>query len=604
MIPSRPLVALLVVASVASTAAAAQVNEVERQLAPGRLFGFQGEISTFGELYGISGRDPRRPSSTARLIGRSTISVTRHVNVGLDFLLSTEGSGFGTGAGSSTLGSSRQQINQLGITPTWSWGKVYLGTFTDSYTPLSFSGVRVTGAGASLNPGIVRFAVFGGQARTAVFGGATDGSYRRGITGGKIGVGRDDASFLDVVFVRARDDEHSLPSDSTAFIDPRLEDPTVDPDTLAVGTVINPLAVTPQENVVAALAGRLFLLDRKLELTGELGGSGYSRDVRASPIDNDAVLDEFPGFVRGLITPRISSTFGLAYTAQAHVRLARFSGSASYKSIAPGYVSLGVGSLLNDLRAWELSGTQRFGRRTTLRLDAARQHDNLLGQKEATTTRNRYGAVLTARPRPRWTASVRGNFIRMQNDLSAGNDSRIAYDNWIFATQHTVSLGRDRLLRSVGVGYTYRNAGDENPKRQASSFKAHTANARVVLAPSRVVSVTPSLGLVRSWPAGAGEWQLRETYGLAAQVRALDGRWTTSASVGSSQSGTVSVLQTRLTSRYRLTAADVLTLTLRGSGYRNAPHPLGTPGDFQELTVNLQLTHRFGGDGGSPGDVP
>lgn len=600
MTPFRAFLSLLSVTAVASTAAAAQVGEVERQLAPGRLFEFRGEISTFGELYGISGRAPRRPGSTARLLGRSTLRVTRHVSVGFDFLLSTEGSGIGGGAGSSTLGSSRQRINQLGITPTWSWGKVYLGTFTDSYTPLTFSGVRVTGAGTSLNPGIVRFALFGGQARTAVFGGATDGSYRRGIAGGKIGVGHDDASFLDIILVRARDDETSLPSDSTDFIDPRLEDPTVDPDTFAVGTVINPLAVTPQENVVAAAAGRLFLLDRKLEVSGELSGSGYSRDVRASPIDNEAVLAEFPGFVRGLITPRVSSTFGLAYTAQARLRLARFTGSASFKSIAPGYVSLGVGSLLNDLKAWELSGTQRFGRRTTLRLDVARQHDNLLGQKEATTHRSRYGGALTARPKPRWTALVRANFIRMQNDIPAGEDARIAYDNWIFATQHTVSLGRDRLLRSVGVGYTYRNAGDENPRRHASSFKAHTANARVVLAPSRVVSVTPSVGLVRSWPAGAGGWQLRETYGLAAQVRALDGRWTTSASVGSSQSGVVRVLQTRITSRYKLTAADVLTLTVRGSGYRNAPNPFGTPGDFEELTVNLQLAHRFGGDGGSP----
>ena len=31
-----------------------------------------------------------------------------------------------------------------------------------------------------------------------MFGGATDGSYRRGIAGGKIGVGRDDASFFDL----------------------------------------------------------------------------------------------------------------------------------------------------------------------------------------------------------------------------------------------------------------------------------------------------------------------------------------------------------------------------------------------------------------------
>jgi hypothetical protein len=346
--------------------------------------------------------------------------------------------------------------------------------------------------------------------------------------------------------------------------------------------------------VVAAAAGRLSLLDRRFELRGELSGAAYSRDVRATALDNDAVLDEFPGPLRNLFTPRIGSSFGVAYTAVADVRLATFSGSATVRSVDPGYMALGVGSLLNDQRAVEVTGTQRIGRTASLRVDAARQHDNLVGQKTFTTYRDRWAGVISLRPTARWSVSLRAQYVGLHNDVAAADPQWSAYGNWIAATNHTIAMGRDGLLRSIGFSYTYRRAGDDNPARAASSLAAHTATARVVLAPARTLSVTPSLGLVRTWPASASGWRVRETYGLAAQLRALEGRWTSSLSVSSSDDGAVGSLQSRLTSRYELTAADAVTFSLRASSYRNAPNPFGTSGDFREMTASLQLTHRLG----------
>lgn len=562
---------------------------------PGRLFVLNGEASTLGELYSVSGRAPRRPGATGRLLFQPQLQLTRYVKLSFDLQLSSEGTGAHGGAATSTLGAGRQRLNQIGITPEWSWGKASLGDFTDDYTPLTFSGVRVRGAGAAVNPGLLRFAAFGGQAQTAVLGTAANAAFARSILGGRIGVGRGDASFLDVLLIRARDDAGSLPlPGDTAFVDPRLDDPTVNPDTLAVGTLINPLSVTPQDNVVAAAAGRLIVLERRLTLHGELSGAAYSRDVRASAIDNRAVRDAFPGFLRGLFTPRVGSSYGAAYTAGADVRLRTFSGSMSYRVVDPGYMALGVASLLNDQRAWELSGTQRIGRGASLRLDAARQHDNLVGQKAYTTYRDRWGGAVTLRPTPRWSASLRAQHVGLHNDVGTADARAIAYGNWIIATNHTLSLGRHRLIRSVGFSYSYRKAGDDNPARQASSLTAHIASARVVLAPSQTLSLTPSLGLARTWPAGAPGWQLRETYGLAAQLRALDGRWTTSLSLGSSQDRGVGSFESRLTSRYDLTDADVVTLSVRGSSYHHAPNPFGAPGDFRELTTTLQMRHRLG----------
>ncbi len=590
---ARRTAVVTAVALLAAGPAAAQLPT--SVLEPGALFRVSGEATTWGELYAISGREPRRPDALGRLTFQPVLHFTRHVRIALDLQLATEGSGAGVGAIGPSLGAARQRLNQLGVSPEWAWGRVSVGDFTDTYTPLTYAGVRVRGAGTQLFPGLLRFGVFGGQAQSAVVGATPTASYTRSLAGGRIGVGREEGSFFDLVVVRALDDAGSLPPpDDTVFIDPRLDDPTVDPDTLPVGTLVNPLAVTPQENVVASASSRLVLFRRRLELRAELSGTAYSRDVRATPIDNEAVLAEVPGLLRDVFTPRVGSSYGAAYTATADLRLRTFSGYARILSIEPGYVALGVASLLNDQRAWELGGTQRLGRAGSLRLDVGRQRDNLFDQKEFTTYRDRYGAALALRPTRRWTASVRANYVTMDNHLPADDAQWVAYGSWVAATTHTFSLSRDRLLRSTGFTYTYRRTGDDNPARAASTLVAHSATARVVLAPAAGFSVTPSFGVVRTWPANAPGWMIRETYGIAGQLRVLDGRWTTSLALGSTDDGNAGSSQARLTSRYDLTALDALTFSLRGSQYRNAPNPFGAAGDFAELTVSLQLTHRFG----------
>jgi len=157
-----------------------------------------GEIGAYGELYSISGRDRRRPASTGRLYFRPSITLFDAFSMSFDFLLSTEGS------------SARQNINQLGLNPSWSWGSAHIGDFTETYTPLTFNGVLVRGGGISINPGIFRFSAFGGVSKRAVPGGAEDGSYSRTIYGGRIGIGNEGGSFIDLNFVRVRDDPSSI----------------------------------------------------------------------------------------------------------------------------------------------------------------------------------------------------------------------------------------------------------------------------------------------------------------------------------------------------------------------------------------------------------
>lgn len=586
------IVRAIAVGSIALVQVNAQVPELPR---PGRPFAMSGEASMFGETYGITGREPRRPGTTGRVALQPVLEFTRFFRVSIDLQLTTEGRSAGTGT-NNPLGAARQRLNQLGISPAWSWGKLDLGDFTDTYTPYTFSGVRVRGAGTAVNPGLLRFAAFRGQAQSAVLGTATTASFARSVAGGRLGIGRGEGSFFDLTLVRAWDDAGSLPPpDDTAFFDPRLEDPTVDPDTLPVGTLLNPLAVTPQENVVASASGRLLLFARRLRLHGELSGAGYSRDVRASALDNEALLDEIPGFVRGLFTPRIGSSFGAAMSGGADIRLKTFVGTASFRRVDPGYVALGVASLLNDQMGWTLGGTRRFGRSTSLRVDVARQHDNLATQKAFTTHRDRYGVGLNLRPMPRLATSLRLQYVGMSNDLASDDARWISYDNWLASATQTLSFRREALLRSVSLAYSYRGSGDDNPARVATSMDAHATTVRAVFAPSSNTSITPSIGLLHSASsATAGQWRARQTYGIAAQNRMRDGRWTSSVSVGSTDDGGSGAVQGRMTSRYDITKADAIIFSFRSSHYRNAPNPFGPPGAFHERTASLQLTRRLG----------
>ena len=76
----------------------------------GEAVKLSGDIETYGELYSISGRERRRPSSTARLFFRPTLSIYDLMSVSFNFLLSTQGN-------SRSFQHQINQINQFGIQP-------------------------------------------------------------------------------------------------------------------------------------------------------------------------------------------------------------------------------------------------------------------------------------------------------------------------------------------------------------------------------------------------------------------------------------------------------------------------------------------------------
>lgn len=181
-----------------SNFSSAQENDSTSQNFVQKNFSISGEIGAYGELYSMEGQPQRRPKSTGRLFFRPTINLFGMFQIPFEFLLSTEGS------------SARQNINRFGINPKWDWGSLHAGDFSEDYSQFTLSGVNIRGGGINLTPGWFRFSTAAGFTQRSVPGGAQDGAFKRFLFATKLGYGNEESSFLDLIFVRAKDEIGSL----------------------------------------------------------------------------------------------------------------------------------------------------------------------------------------------------------------------------------------------------------------------------------------------------------------------------------------------------------------------------------------------------------
>ncbi len=161
-------------------------------------FSISGEIGAYGELYSMKGQPERRPKSTGRIFFRPSLNLFNLIQIPFEFLISSEGN------------SSRQNINQFGISPSWDWGTLHLGDFTEDYSQYTLSGINIRGGGLNLKPGNFRFSTSAGYTQRSVPGGAQDGSFKRFLYAVKLGYGNEQSSYFDLIFLRAKDEVGSL----------------------------------------------------------------------------------------------------------------------------------------------------------------------------------------------------------------------------------------------------------------------------------------------------------------------------------------------------------------------------------------------------------
>lgn len=332
-----------------------------------------GGVTAYGESYHRTGVGlGARPDETGRVTANLTIDFLNGLfTVPLTALLATDGVQF------------RQQINQVGISPTYRSLTVHLGSFVPQYSRYTFADAMLTGAGFDVSRPTFRVGAVAGRTRRAVPAGALPffslqdaPEFQRVSYGAHLGVGPRERSFVELYVLAAADDEGSL-------------------DT----AVTNNFAVSAQENVVTGLMGRLVLGPRlALDL-----------EAAATRLDPNAAVP----------APDVS---GKAASGKIVYTAASWSLGGTVEYLDGGFRTFGNSGLVGDRVDAGLTGSARLaaGKAQVTWMGGWRR-DNLSDALAATTTQAIFNVSAVVQPSPAFGVTlVAANNV---NDSKAKNDT-------------------------------------------------------------------------------------------------------------------------------------------------------------------------------------
>jgi hypothetical protein len=473
-------------------------------------------------------------------------------------MLSTEGT------------SKRQNMNKFDFNPKWSWGYAHGGDFVEQLSVLTLAGIRIRGGGVFLNPGNFRFSALGGLSRRATSSNAGEKSFKRNIYGMKVGYGKHNSSFVDLLLLKVSDDANSALFEVDTLIS---EDSLQRSD-------INPEAVLPGENIVAGIASELRFGNRAL-FNNEIAGSIHTRNIESSELTKS----DIPSWVKKIYTPRLGTTVDYAHISELTIMLRNLDVVTGFKYIGPGYISLGLASNLSDTREI-MAGSSYKARKFNVRVNIVRQNDNLIKQKEFTTVRNRFNGSVAVRP-ARWiNFTFTGNYLKMTND--AANDTiLIDYRNIVFGF-NTVATQFHRKIQSVSLNYTYQNSSDNNELRSGSGSRSNNLGFRMSIEINKGVILTPSYGLIRN-RLSEGGWETSNIVGVAANYSALDRRLPVNASINMVSRDGTKTFGSNLSSTYKISRLTDVKLEFRFNNVRVDQ----SGNDYDEYISRLIIKHKF-----------
>jgi tetratricopeptide (TPR) repeat protein len=506
-------------ASALPAAAAGRIDSTPAAQAQGGIrslklpFAVSGQASITTDLYAAHGIDARRPGSAWRMSLSPGATLPGGIVVGTDVILSSEQSEF------------RQNINQLGLNPRWSWGGAHVGDFTRDYSDLTVQGMRVRGLGLDANPGRFRLSIQGGRLQRTVSGSIDGPVYRRNMVAASAGAGAEMGTHINVTVVGARD--------ALTFEDALLVRDTMLVDTMHVD--LRPSTDTrPQENLTMALDGQLQLFSRALTLGGAVAASLLTRDLLADDFDPAAGDGPSPGglskALAGVFRTRLSTSSDYAYQLNGNlaVRGSRLRGG--FEHIGSGYSSLGLPYLVNDRRAWHVGGNTRTrDSRVAVQGMLRRQTNNLLSQKLNTVHRDMANVTITTRLTDALSLGVTGLLTTLAND--AASDS-VRLDTRSYAVNTNASL-RNTLLglpTVYSLAYGVQQTTDGNMLAVIPNVSSHTVSGSVQMTLTPTVSIAPTLSGVITDGEGM-ERQENLLVGFRGNARFLDGNLRTNTNL-------------------------------------------------------------------------
>ena len=531
-----------------------------------------GQANLYGELYDVQGTSRRRPPNTRRFSFTPCLTFSNLFSVSADFMLSSEGS------------YSRQNMNIMGLHPAWKWGRAHLGDYAEFFSNTTFNGVNVKGAEIDLFPGRFRFTMGGGQTQRAVDGNVINQNYAQYLYSARIGYGQQNSSFLDLIVVKSKDDISSLNKVENWQIPQVLPDTlNAELDTLWVEPPYNPYAVTPQENLVMGFNGQLQLLNSKIIFKMEGSGSAYTKNLQTAQVDVDSV--EMPDFLRTplqhIFTPHRSSNLDFALYTNMELNFKDFKTEMGYRTIGPGYISLGIPSAVNDRREYILNTMVRLGIHR-IQVQCNRLTDNLLKQKQVTNVRNQFSLGLNSNTRT-WQSNIQIQYLQMANDAPS-DTLQYDYNSFIVSIHEAIAFGKNAALKRLGIQYTVQTS-DKETMAKADKAQYHTVNATGNIQPIRNIRVNASAGLSFR-KSGMEDIQTTRVYSARVTHMALFNKLSNSLFISRSMVRNTHVFRAGFTSGYQVTQRNQLVFDLAYNVFRGSK-------DFHETRSSVSLRHRL-----------
>lgn len=513
---------------------------------------FTGEVSSYFESYGISGRDSRRPDYTGRVFFRPSLQIYG-LSLGAQVWYSTEEE------------RTRQSLNRYSFDPTWKWGSAHVGDFAPSLTRFTLSGLQIRGAQLSLRFPLLRLSVVGGQSQREVLASTVNSALERRLWAVQLGFGKEGRTFLDFTFMRSKD----RPGEDI-------------PSVLNPGSAQTQSRLTPQENVVGAVTMGLQLFKGRVSLKGEVAGSLFSQNTESGE-PNVAV----PQTIRRVFKVRLSSRFDYAYIVESRFDIRPLLFTVGYQYIGPGYASHGLPTLINDRKALIFSGALNLGRgKYVLRANTQLAQDNLTQQKRFETQRDRYTVSFDARPTAKFSSGINIGVNSVANDATS-DTFRIEYQALTLDARLSYQLGLWNRRSVLSASYGHHVSQDDNPLRVGSEQTTRQIRGDLSTELSSSLTLSPRVAISTTSRPIIGSYRIVSS-GLALSHRS--NKFRSNASLNLNQSRGARTLMLMGTSAYQFTRTDAITLNIRLTSLQGKT---GILKDYREHLVSLAYSRRF-----------
>ncbi len=258
-----------------------------------------------------------------------------------------------------------QATSFYSLTPSWSWGRIYIGNFSPSFSPLTLSGISLMGGGIELFPGIFRLFIVSGRVKRASTD-STELAYERSLWGIRLGLGR--LTGTRITLINSKDIASSA-NDST----------------------MRAHGIYPQENWVLEVSQRISLFGGKFKVAGLGAVTLLTRDINAIPIE----IGKVPDWVKKNFRINSSTSADYAYRVESSLRLKNISLDYTHGYAGPGYESHGISGTISDKVEDMVRTNLTFGSRFIMGLSYSISRDNIIETRNGTSNTQNASLYIT-----------------------------------------------------------------------------------------------------------------------------------------------------------------------------------------------------------------